>query len=139
MQSTPKSILLRMQVARFGKITFNLQFIAVALMAASVLSFLAIAIYAVFIFVAIIFTFGLILLSNPSLTDGLSSGEAIFNMLAASWAYTVPAALALSVTSIICLCFDYREKHVARIVISSIIAVMSLIVLIIKLVGGAAQ
>ena len=138
---TPKNILARMQVARFGKITFNLQFIAVAVMMASVLSFLAIAVYVLFLLVAIIFTLGLIIFLYPNLGAGLGSGEAlatIFETLAASWTYTAPVALALSVTSIICLCFDYREKHIARIVISAVIAAVSLIVLIIKLATGGA-
>ncbi|MDE7163514.1 MAG: hypothetical protein K2O44_05500 [Clostridia bacterium] len=139
---TPKNVLIRMQIARLGKIAFNLQFIAVALMAASVLSFLSIVVYAAIVMVAVICTLGLIFVAYPSFADGLTgSGEAltsIFNMLAASWTYTAPTALALAGVSIICLCFDYREKHVARISISAVIAAIAVIVLIIKLVGGAA-
>ena len=139
---TPKNILLRMQIARFGKITFNLQFLAVAFMAASVLSFLSVAVFYLFMLIITIATLGLIYVAYPSLMDLWSGGEtleAIFNTLAAGWTYAVPAAIALSVASIICLCFDYREKHVARISVSAVIAALSVIVLIIKLVGGAAQ
>lgn len=140
--TTPKNILVRMQVARLGKITFNLQFLAVAVMAASVLSFLSVVVYAAIVMVAVIFTLGLIFVAYPSFADGLSGGgealTCIFNMLAASWTYTAPTALALAATSIICLCFDYREKHIARITVSAVIAALSVIVLIEKLVGGAA-
>lgn len=139
--TTPKSVLARMQVARLGKIAFNLQFLAVAIMAASVLFFLAIAVYYVLLLAVTIVTLGLIFAAYPSFGNLWSGGEVlgdIFNMLAASWPYAIPAALALSVTSIICLCFDYREKHIARISISAVIAVISLIVLIVKLVGGVA-
>ena len=137
--TTPKNVLVRMQVARLGKITFNLQFLAVAVMAASVLSFLAMAVFYLLLLAITIVTLGLIFAAYPSFANLWSGGEvleSIFYTVAASWPYAVPAALALSVTSIICLCFDYREKHVARITISAVIAVISLIVLIIKLVGG---
>ena len=138
--TTPKSILVRMQVARLGKIAFNLQFLAVAVMAASVLSFLAMAVFYLLLLLITLLTLGLIYAAIPSLKDMWAGGavlEGIFNTLAASWPYAIPAALALSVASIICLCFDYREKHVARITVSAVIAVLSLIVLIIKLVAGA--
>ncbi len=139
--TTPKNILARMQVAHLGKITFNLQFLAVAVMAASVLSFLAMAVFYLLLLAVTLVTLGLIYAAYPSLKDLWSGGavlESIFNTLAASWPYAVPAALALSVASIIFLCFDYRQKHVARITISAVIAVISVIVLVIKLVGGAA-
>lgn len=42
---TPIKTLARMQVVHFGKILFNLQFIALAVMAASVLSFLMPVVY----------------------------------------------------------------------------------------------
>lgn len=138
-EPTPKNILVRMQVARFGKIAFNLQFLAVAVMAASVLSFLAMAVFYILLLAVTVVTLGLIFAAYPSFANLWSGGEVlgdIFNLLAPSWAYAVPVALALSATSIICLCFDYREKHVARISVSAVIAVISLIVLIIKLVGG---
>ena len=46
---TPNGLLARMQAVRFGKILFNLQFVALAVMAASVLSCLFLAGYYIII------------------------------------------------------------------------------------------
>ena len=135
---TPSDTLMRMQVVHLGKILFNMQFIAVAIMAASVLSFIIPAIYyLLLISIAMLSLFTLF--ANPSFVSLWSGGEAlsqIATVLVESWQYTVPIVAVLSIASIICLCFDKNKKHTARIVVSSILCALAVIVLLIKLVNS---
>lgn len=134
---TPNKTLARMQVVHFGKILFNLQFIAMAIMVASVLSFIMPAIYyLVLICVAMLTLF--ILFANPTFASLWAGGETltkIAEVLTQSWKYTVPIVAVLAIASIICLCFDKNKKHPARITISVIICVLALVVLFFKLVN----
>lgn len=127
-----------MQVVRFGKILFNLQFLALAVRAASVLSFILPAIYyIVLIFIAFFTLFAAF--ANPTFRSFWSSGEhlaKITEALSYSWKFTVPIVLALAIGSILCLCFDKNQKHVARIVTSVVLALLSIIVLVLKLING---
>lgn len=135
--STPKNILARMQIVHLGKILFNLQFIALAIMAASVLSFIMPAIYYILLVSLLLFSF-FTLLANPTFLSMWSGGETlteIADVLLHSWKYTVPIVAILAAASIVCLCFDKKEKHVARIVFSAIFCVLALIVLFFKLVN----
>lgn len=138
---TPSKTLARMQVVHFGKILFNMQFIAVAIMAASVLSFIMPAIYyLLLIFIALLTLFTLF--ANPTFMSFWSGGETltkIAEVLTQSWKYTVPIVAALAIASIICLCFDKNKKHPARIAVSAVMCILAVIVLIAKLInkGGA--
>lgn len=135
---TPSKTLARMQVVHFGKITFNLQFIALAVMLASVLSFLVPAIY----FIVLICVAGLSLglaFTNPKYLALWQGGDSLVNIADAfthSWAYTVPAVIILSFISIVCLCFDKTQKHFARIAISSIVFVIALVLFVAKYLNG---
>ncbi len=139
---TPSKTLARMQVVHFGKILFNLQFIALAIMAASAISFVMPALYYV-VLVAIAFLSLGSLLVNETFRSMWAGGETLTKIAAAlshSWKYTVPIVALLAITSIVCLCFDKHEKHIARIVISVVVCVLALIVLILKLINtGAAK
>jgi len=133
---TPKSVLVRMQVVHLGKILFNMQFIAVAVMAASVLTFIMPAIYYILLVsVACLSLFTLF--ANPDFAALWSGGETLTKLaetLSLSWKYTVPIVAVLAIASIICLCFDKNKKHTARIVVSAIFCVLAIVVLLIKLV-----
>lgn len=134
---TPSKTLARMQVVHFGKILFNLQFVAVAIMVASVLSFIMPAIYYL-VLICIAFLSLFTVFANPTFMSFWSGGETltkIASVLTQSWKYTVPIVLALAIASIVCLCLDKNQKHIARIVVSVIICVLALIVLIAKLIN----
>lgn len=137
---TPKNILARMQVVHFGKILFNLEFIAVAIMLASVISFIMPALYYIMLVCIAFLSLGS-LLANETFRSMWAGGETltkIAEVLTHSWKYTVPIVLVLAIASIVCLCFDKNQKHIARIVISSIICVVALIILIFKLINSGA-
>lgn len=134
---TPVKMLVGMQVVHFGKILFNLQFIVLAVMIASVLSFIIPAIYYVILFAIMLFTLFTVFLWYPEFSSWLSGGETMMRIaedLAASWKYTVPIAAALAVAVIVCLCFDRQRKQTVRIVISALICVFAVIVFIYKFV-----
>lgn len=138
---TPSKTLARMQVVHCGKILFNLQFVVLAVMLASVLSFIMPALYYI-VLVCIAFLSLGSLLANETFRSFWSGGEKLTKIAEAlthSWKYTVPIVLVLAIASIVCLCFDKKEKHIARIVISGIICVIALIVLILKLVNTGAS
>lgn len=137
---TPNKLLARMQVVHFGKILFNLQFIAVAIMIASVLSFIMPAIYYLMLICIAFLTF-FTLFANPTFKSLWTGGETlttIAEVLTQSWKYTVPIVAVLAVASIVCLCFDRNKKHPARIAISAIVCVLALVVLILKLINTGA-
>lgn len=138
--TTPSKTLARMQVVHFGKILFNLQFVAVAIMVASVLSFIMPAIYyLVLISISLLTLFTLF--ANPTFVSLWSGGETLTKIAAVltqSWKYTVPIVAVLAVASIICLCFDKSKKHIARIVVSVIICLLAIIVLLLKLINTGA-
>lgn len=126
-----------MQIVHLGKILFSLQFIAVAVMAASVISFIMPAIYYLFlIFIALLTLF--IAFTNPAFTSLWTGGETltkIADTLTQSWRYTIPFVAILAIFSIICLCFDKNQKHHARILVSTIIAILAIIVLLLKFIN----
>ena len=136
---TSNGLLARMQVVQFGKILFNLQFVALAVMLASVVSqIFVMAYYLVLIMVAFLTLFTLFF--SPEFQELWSAGEAFTDManaMAASWTYTVPILAAVSAASIICLCFDKNNKHIARIVVSAVVCLIAVIMLIVKLTNGA--
>lgn len=138
---TPNKTLAKMQVVHLGKILFNMQFVVLAIMVASVLTFIMPAIYyLVLIFVAFLTLFTLF--ANPNFMALWSGGEKltqIASVLTESWKYTVPIVAVLAIASIVCLCFDKNQKHPARIAISVIICVLAIVVLVLKLInaGGA--
>lgn len=137
---TPKKMLARMQVVHLGKILFNLQFLAVAVMAFSMLSFIFTAGYYMILICAAFLTLFTLFL-NPTFRALWSGGEALTKFaeaLADSWKFTVPIVAALALAAIACLCFDAKEKHTVRIVASTVICAIAVVVLITELVvtGG---
>lgn len=136
---TPRSVLIRMQATHLGKILFNLQFVAVAVMLASVLSFLIVALYYFFLLAVTLLTLGGIYAIYPEFATLWSGGETLNNIsvnLASGWQYIVPIVIAVSAVSVVLLSLDKTVKQTARISISSVICGLSVIVLIIKLCSG---
>lgn len=132
---TPLKTLVRMQVVHFGKILFNLQFIAVAVMMASVLSFIIPAIYYL-VLICILMLSLFTLLAKPEFMELLSGGEElgkIAEALSHSWNYTIAIVAVFSVASIICLCFDKHKQQLPRIIISAVVCGIDLLILLIKL------
>ncbi len=134
---TPRKVLAQMQVVHFGKILFNLQFIAVAIMVASVLSFVMPAIYYIVLVCIAFLSLGSLLVNDTfrSMWAGGKTLTKIAEVLTYSWKFTVPIVAALAIVSIVCLCFDKHDKHIARIIVSAVICVLALIVLFFKLVN----
>lgn len=135
---TPSKTLARMQVVHLGKILFNLQFVAVAVMLASVLSFLMPAIYFLVLILITLLTLGMAF-ANPAFSSYWTGGEYlthIAEVFAQSWQYTVPIVAVLAVLSIVCLCFDKTQKHTARITVSAIMCVLAVVVLVAKLINN---
>lgn len=137
-QKTPKGLLANMQVARLGKILFNLQFLALAVMAASLLSVIIYVLFYTLLLAVTILSLGSVF-ANPQFGELWSGGEAmseVIVVLGQSWQYSAPAAAALAVASIVCLSIDKSEKHPARIVFSCLVLATAIIVFIVKHVIG---
>lgn len=135
---TPDDLLVRMQVVHFGKILFNLQFIALAVMLVSVVSIIFVPFYYLMLLMVSLITLFTIYVMYPEFASWWTAGETITQnavWLSQSWKYTVPILAALAVASIVCLCFDKNNKHIARIVISAMLLVVAVVVLIIKLIA----
>lgn len=125
----------------FAKILSNISIVSGVLVLFTFLSFILSAIFIgivyIFVIVAILVTFGTILLVFPSLKnlfkdDGsaalLSSFEGLLQvMISASPILTAISGVA-AITSIVLLATDKQSKHTGRIVTSSVVAVLSVIV-----------
>lgn len=135
--STPKDTLIRMQVVHLGKILFNLQFVVVAIMLASILTFIFPAIYYLMLICAAFLSL-FILFANPTFMSMWSGGDNLLkvaDILAQSWRYTVPTVFALSIAAIVCLSFDKNHKHPARIIVSVIVCGLAGVTLLAKLIN----
>lgn len=135
---TPIKTLARMQVVHLGKVLFNLQFIAVVIMIASVISFILPAIYyLLLICIAMLSLFALF--AEPGFRALWAGGETltqIANVLKNSWNYTITIVAVFSVVSIVCLCFDKYKKQLPRIIISAVVFVIDMLILIFKLANS---
>ncbi len=135
--STPKDTLIRMQVVHLGKILFNLQFVVVAIMLASILTFIFPAIYYLMLICAAFLSLFL-LFANPTFMSMWSGGDNLLkvaDILAQSWRYTVPTVFALAIAAIVCLSFDKNHKHPARIIVSVIVCGLAGVTLLAKLIN----
>lgn len=132
----PNNVLARMQVVHLGQILFRVQFVALAIMLASIISFIIIPIYYVLLIaIAMVTLFTLFL--NPVFMSFWSGGAALAQLtsvLGYSWKYTIPVVLVLSISSIVCLCFDKNKKHIGKIVGCAFICVAAIIMLIFEIV-----
>lgn len=132
------SILLRIQIVHFGKILFNFEILTLAVMLACVMTFIFPAIYYILLFSISVITLFSVYAWYPEFSSLWAGGETLVEVatyFAQSWQYTVPILLILSVCSILCLCFDRSQKHLARIILSILFAIFAIIVLFLKLVN----
>lgn len=135
--STPystKAALARMQTVHLGKIFFRFQFLAIALLVASVLSFLATAIYYVFLIAISLLTLFAIYALYPGFVRFWSGGEKLAKIaeaLGRSQKYVAPVAIALGALAILLLCLDRRQKHIAEIIVSAMCMLVATIALIV--------
>lgn len=135
----PKGLSARLQLTHLGKILFNLQFIPLVVIIASVLSFFVVAMFYLLLLMISIGTLGLIYIVFPNMLNWWAGGESLLALtewLALCVPYIAPAGIALSVLSIVLLCFDFREKQIARIIISVIVAIITAIALAFYLNAG---
>lgn len=134
---TPPKVLAKMQIAHLGKILFNLQFIALAVMLASVLTFILPAIYYLMLICITLLTLFMVF-SNPNFASFWKGGEhltTIADVMTQSWKYTVPIVAVLAIASVICLLVDKNNNHIPRIITSVIIAILAIAVLVLKLIN----
>lgn len=132
------NILIRMQLVHLGKILFNLQFLMIAIMLASVMTFIFPAIYYLMLIAISLLTIFSIYAWYPEFSSFWAGGETltkIATIFAHSWKYTVPITLVLAVASIVCLSFDDREKQIPRIILSVLFAVFAIIILVLKFIN----
>lgn len=122
---------------RLGKIFSNLSIIFLILCFAGVLSFVSTAFILLIGFTLIIMTLGTIFVLVPNYWDGLTNASQISSKISMFFLENsilfISLAIGFAVISLIFLLLDKRERPVARIVISSIIIVIALIVAIITL------
>lgn len=122
---------------RLGKIFSNLSIIFLILCFAGVLSFVSTAFILLIGFTLIIMSLGTIFVLVPNYWDGLTNASQISSKISMFFLENsilfISLAIGFAVISLIFLLLDKRERPVARIVISSIIIVIALIVAIITL------
>lgn len=151
----PNKVANQMHLGHLGKIFSNLSIVCLLISLAGVLSFVLYAIIEVLgvfavilMFLIIILTLGAILAIIPGYWGTMKTliswfgslgtiMEKVGAIITKIWPIVIPLAIAFAVTSLICLIFDKTQKHTARIVFSSIVIVIAIIVLIVFLVGGA--
>lgn len=130
-----------MQIVHFGKIAFNLQFIPLAAIAAGVVSSILIGFYYFILAMVSLLTLFAIYAIYPGFASLWAGGESLIEIagvISSSWKYVVPIVFVLSAASIVCLCFDKNDKHIARIVVSAIVCVIAFVILILRLTGSGA-
>ena len=133
---TPKKLLAEMQIVRFGNAAFALQFISFAIMILSLATFLAVSAYYLILLVIAMLTLFL-LFFHPGFYAWWQAGENVLNfsvMIANWWKFTAPITMAISIISIVCLCLDRKNKHIAKISVSAVVAGFALIYLIANLI-----
>ena len=133
----PAKMTAKMYLIRCGKILFALSLIMTIISILPSFSLLLIAGYILFWFIVVICSLGTIFVTNPefagsitSVTDNLANITTA--LLDASY-YLLPLAIVAGVCSIIFLVTDKTDKHIPRIVFSSIFIAIAVILLIIRI------
>lgn len=120
---------------RLGLIFFTISLVLLLVYAASSSSVLFVAFIFLIAFIAIVFTLGLILVSDSSFFDNVinlsqKSAEIATFFLQNTPYFTIPSSI-LSVLSIIFLSIAFTKKHIANIVISSLIIIVNIVLTIV--------
>lgn len=128
----------------FGKIMSNYSIVGLSFIILILLGSLISALYMVFAaFLAIIIIIasgGLIFIVNPTFLPGLFSGGEIFLNIMANCIKAVPYVIVVNIVSsilgLIFICFSKQPKTKGRIIFTSIILAISIIIGIVLLAGG---
>ena len=132
--------------AHFGKIASNLTIFGICLMIAILLGTVLSMMFSVLMFflsfLLIVSTLGLVLLSNPGIVKDWFSNSGMLAFAGEclkAFPYIWGATFAVSVISLITLCLQKAERTTGRIVFSSIMVGLSIILGIVYLVSGGAN
>lgn len=126
------------------KILFNLSIFGVTILClillGSVLSAVFYAIAIVIAFAVIVFSFGSIFVAYPEfISNILNFGETLPVIIEKAFGvfpYVFAFTMALSITSLVTICFDKQNRSVGKIVSASIITGLCLILGLIFFIGG---
>lgn len=125
---------------RLGKIFSNLSIFFLVLSLSGILSFVASAFVLIIGFVIVVLSIGTIFILVPNFGDlWLSSIEVTGNLATFflnNFFIFVGLTILFAIVSLVILAFDKQNKHVARIVISSIVIAVAIISIVVLLVGG---
>ena len=130
--------------AHFGKIASNMTILGLSLMIAILLGTILSMMFSVLMFflaiAIIVATLGLIFLSKPNfLKNWLSNTDGTLAFAGECWKafpYIWAVTLAMSIVSLVTLCLQKEERTTGRIVFSSIMIGLSVVLGIIYLVSG---
>lgn len=126
---TPSITLFRMQMVHFGKILFNLQFIAPLFVLSNIITAAMYVIYYLILFAITMFTLFTVFIWYPEFGNWWQADylNQFFQILSGAGKYVLPISICASILSTVCLCFDKNEKHIKRIVINSLVLVVLII------------
>ena len=148
--ATPASVLANMYMSRTGKILSNLTFLCILWFVLSFITpIVSMVFYAVvfcLVIASVVFTLGSVFLFNPGFVPSLfelmkNGGEKLVEVTEFMYKanpYVIGACAGLSLLSILLLSLNKHDKSVWRIVFSSILLAVSVIILLILLFGGKA-
>lgn len=139
--STPARVLTSMYTTRLGIILSNVAVICVLFCLSSIVSVVISCILWMFGVVLILMTLGLILVAIPGYWNALVSSSDVIgkvsNFLIQAWPIISVTGIVCSVASIVLLALDRNQRHIGRIVFSSIIIGMIVLIMIILAVEGS--
>ena len=133
--------------AHFGKIASNVTIFGLSIMIAILLGTILSMMFSVLMiflaFIIVITSLGIIFLAQPNFFDNLFSGTDVAIAFAGkclqAFPYIWAVTFAMSITSLVTLCLQKEERSTGRIVFSSIMVGLSVILGIIYLVSGGAK
>lgn len=139
--STPARVLTSMYTTRLGIILSNVAVICVLFCLSSIVSVVISWLFLALGMVLIFATLGIVLLVIPGYWNSLmASGNIVANVtnfLMQAWPYISITGIACSVASIVLLALDRNQRHIGRIVFSSIVIGLIVIIMIILAVEGS--
>lgn len=138
---TPARVLSSMYTTRLGIILSNVAVICVLFCLSSIVSVVISWLFLALGMVLILATLGIVLLVIPGYWNSLmASGNIVANVtnfLMQAWPYISITGIACSVASIVLLALDRNQRHIGRIVFSSIVIGLIVIIMIILAVEGS--
>ena len=135
---------LNIYTLHFGKILSNYSILGICFMSLIMLSTVLTALYYVFSFVivvsTIIFTVGTIFVIKPNfIGDMFAGGDTMVNITKAlnkAFPYVLGFTLAFAITALVLLCVQKEKKSTAKIVVSSVIIGLAVVLSLVFFLGG---